>query len=154
MREHAPRGIPGVLVVMTAHRRRLLIEEDRALRHMLAEREKRPSSAYEVAKALETVAADPSLPEAARPVASEPKPTGLLGSRFVTTLVALARARWRLEVAVAAMPTLEAPAVDREAAELAALARGGAVPALWSWSIQPLGLWHNCSNWRARRSPI
>jgi tetratricopeptide (TPR) repeat protein len=35
------------------------------------------------------VAADPSLPEAARPVASEPKPTGLLGSRFVTTLVAL-----------------------------------------------------------------
>lgn len=42
---------------------------------------------------------------------------------IATTLVALARARWRLEVAVAAMPTLEAPAVDREAAELAALAR-------------------------------
>ena len=49
--------------------------------------------------------------------------------------------------------------VARRGAAAARAARrcgGGAAqaPAPCGWSIQPAGLWHSCSNWRASRSPI
>ncbi len=59
---------------------------DRMLSH---DRDRRPSSALEVALALETVERDPRLPDLSRMLADEAESKGVLGTRLVTTLVAL-----------------------------------------------------------------
>jgi serine/threonine protein kinase len=63
---------------------------DELVDNMLShDRDRRPSSALEVALALEAVEEDPALPDLARMMADEAESKGVLGTRLVTTLVAL-----------------------------------------------------------------
>ncbi len=63
--------------------------DDLIYRMLLSDPERRPDSAREVARELDVLYRDPTLPDLAKAMALEAESKGLLGTRLVTTLVAL-----------------------------------------------------------------